>query len=277
MKMVNKNVNFESTEVLSTEDEKISQMLGALKRVGAPNDFDFRVKARIAAGKPVETPAFRIPAAIRYAVPLALLLAVGAYVGFNAFYSVNIADVPRVAESKPGIEKPVIAPPANDGIVVPPVNARDEQAGIKSLDVVNTLPPTGIAPKAAGRRNVRESEPGGGSYVEASNTNKPILPKGFSPDRKVPKPKDFDKNTQVPAKEILSLIGIEASYANTNWKIDFVKEHSVAQRSGLKAGDVVEAINDKAIDEKTAFGNKFSGKSLRVLRDGKRMQIELKP
>lgn len=276
--MDKRNVNFESTEVLSTEDEKISQMLGALKRMVAPNDFDFRVRARIAAGNPADTPKLLIPTAIRYAVPLALLLAVGAYIGFNAFYSVNESDVPRVADSQPGIITPVIVPPANDGTVAPSGEMMSDQAGIKPPETYNTVPRTGTEAKFIGNSVVPKMKSTGGSFVEASKSNKPIFPKGFGPNVKPPaRPKDFDKNTQVPAKEVLSLIGIEASFVNSNWKIDAVKEHGVAERSGLRAGDVVEAINDNAINEKTAFGNRFSGKSLRVLRDGKPLQILLKP
>jgi len=55
------------------EDESVSKLLGGLKRVDAPNDFDFRVRARIAEGKPEDTTvSWRL--AVRYAVPLVLLL-----------------------------------------------------------------------------------------------------------------------------------------------------------------------------------------------------------
>lgn len=276
--MSKKNTDFESTEVLSVEDGKISQMLGDLTRVGAPNDFDFRVKARIAAGKPTYTPSFWLPTAIRYVVPLVLLLAVGAYVGFNAFYSLKNADVPSVVETQPGVVRPIAPSPANDGTIAPTREVLSDQAGIKPPERYNTVPRTGTEPKVIGNSVVPKTKSNGGSFVEASKGNKPIFPRGFGPNVKPPKrPKDFDKIAQVPVKEILSLIGIEASFFNSNWKIDTVKEHSVADRSGLKAGDAVEAINEKAIDEKTTFGNKFSGKSLRVQRDGKLLEIVLKP
>ena len=51
----------------------------------------------------------------------------------------------------------------------------------------------------------------------------------------------------------------------------------MAERSGLKAGDVVEAINDQNLTKRSTFDSKLKGKSLRVSRDGKSMQIELKP
>ena len=51
------------------DNENVSRLLSAMKRIEAPNDFDFKVRSRIAAGRPAARPAFGIPAAIRYAVP----------------------------------------------------------------------------------------------------------------------------------------------------------------------------------------------------------------
>src|SRR5437762_10762000 len=96
--MDNRQEQFESIE-----DEKIHQMLGGLKRVDAPKDFDFRVKAGIAAGRPSSTSGFRIPTAVRLAVPLVLLLLVGAYFGLNALYSPTGSDVPSVAKYEPAM------------------------------------------------------------------------------------------------------------------------------------------------------------------------------
>jgi hypothetical protein len=272
--MDNDNANFESTD-----DNRISQLLSGLKRVGAPNDFDFRVRARIADGKPAAVPAFGIPAAVRYAVPLLLLLAVGAYFGFNAFYSVNSSAVPPVAGSQPFKAAPLLGSPGQDGVIGPVVaNTRDEQAVAKSPDGVNSTQRTLPGANISRNPNARTNSPDGGSLDDTSHTNKPIYPRGLDPDSK-PKirSQDFQKAVQVPAKELLSVLGIVASYANSRWKVDAVIEHSVAERSGVKAGDVVEAINDQRIEEKTAFSSGFSGKGLRVLRDGKLVQITLKP
>jgi len=56
-----------------------------------------------------------------------------------------------------------------------------------------------------------------------------------------------------------------------------VKKGSSAERSGLRAGDVVEGINDKPVSDKTSFNGKFAGKSVQVRRDGKIVRIDLKP
>src|SRR5882757_9958101 len=90
----------ENEEQKIYEDEPVSKLLGGLKRVEAPNDFDFRVKARIAAGKPADRSASWLPASVRYAVPLVLLVLVGGYIAFNAFYSAKKIDAPAMAETQ---------------------------------------------------------------------------------------------------------------------------------------------------------------------------------
>src|SRR5437870_4831992 len=122
-------------EQMSAADEKIVGLLAALSRVEAPNDFDFRVRARIAAGRPADTIAFRLPLAVRYGVPLALLIAVGTYFGFTRFYALNEANVPSVVED----QQPV-SPPGNDGIIVPVENSKDERAGQPSRDIAISAP-----------------------------------------------------------------------------------------------------------------------------------------
>jgi S1-C subfamily serine protease len=55
-----------------------------------------------------------------------------------------------------------------------------------------------------------------------------------------------------------------------------VSGSSVAGRSGIKAGDVIEAVNGQVLGSKTSFGSSFTGQNLRVRRDGKSMQIALR-
>ena len=43
-----KNKLVEREEILSADEQKISYLIGSLEKVSAPNDFDFRLKARIA-------------------------------------------------------------------------------------------------------------------------------------------------------------------------------------------------------------------------------------
>ncbi|MEO6654475.1 MAG: PDZ domain-containing protein, partial [Pyrinomonadaceae bacterium] len=88
-------------------------------------------------------------------------------------------------------------------------------------------------------------------------------------------PKGFDRDVQIPAKDILTLIGVNAEFAGAEWKAGSVVRDSIAERSGIKKGDVIDAVNDQSLTEKTLFGNRFNIKILRVRRDGKSVLISL--
>ncbi|MDQ6787245.1 MAG: hypothetical protein M3033_10595, partial [Acidobacteriota bacterium] len=87
-------------EILSAEDEKIRSLIGSLKRVDAPKDFDFRVKARIASAKPNNYRPQFLPV-LRYILPLGLILLISAAVVFNSVYFGNEQNiVPTVSENQ---------------------------------------------------------------------------------------------------------------------------------------------------------------------------------
>ncbi|MEO7659678.1 MAG: hypothetical protein ABIV48_08685, partial [Pyrinomonadaceae bacterium] len=104
------------------ESDSISQLLGSLRRVEAPNDFNFRVRARIAKGRRAKVKTDWLPVAVRYAMPLVLLVLIGGYFGFNSFYQPGEVNVPVVAEVKPtvgpriieAVSDPEPAAPQND-------------------------------------------------------------------------------------------------------------------------------------------------------------------
>lgn len=81
------------------DTDAVAGLLGSLPRVEAPNDFDFRVKARIAAGQPAKIAWF--PSVARVAVPLGLVLSVGGYFGYRSnYYQAAATDVATVAKSQ---------------------------------------------------------------------------------------------------------------------------------------------------------------------------------
>jgi membrane-associated protease RseP (regulator of RpoE activity) len=237
MKVENKNDNF--------ENDGISRLLGSLKRVDAPGDFDFRVKARIAAGR-LASGATWLPMTTRVAAALLVILVVG-YVGFRVFRSPAIDQAPVASV-------PVVADQA--------LVQRDEDQGKRAVisasnDQTNgpmaVKPPETSAPREADfavkRPVIRtvSSTRGGGSRDSALGITHVIS----APDR-----------TRHLTKETLSGLGIDANNTGSGWIVGEVKPNSRAERSGLKAGDVIESVKNK---------------SVRVRRDGKIVQIELKP
>ncbi len=266
----------ENPKIQDSEFEPVSRLLGELKRVEAPNDFDFRVRARIAEGKPAERSATWLPTSVRFAVPLALLLVVGFYFTFNGVYSPTNVEIPVVADVEPTGVVPLtdsrpdeVVSPSNE-LAADKVDARPPESGNA---LISKEPQRKSTSPAA--NSVR---PGGGSLDAALTKGRQIYPRGLNPNgRIIVKPKEFDQNALVPARELFSLIGIEAIYSNSSWTIGGVRQDSVAERSGAKAGDAIEAVNDQALSEKTVFASGFTGKSLRIRRDGSSMTIELKP
>src|SRR5688572_29519198 len=113
--MESQNIKFEE----SADEQQISKMLGGLKRVEAPGDFDLRVRGRIAAGKPADKSSW-LPVPVRLAVPLGLLLLVGGYFAFNSFYwtgnvSVPVAEVQPIIEPAPGaVKNEQVVPPSEE-------------------------------------------------------------------------------------------------------------------------------------------------------------------
>jgi membrane-associated protease RseP (regulator of RpoE activity) len=263
-------------KIQETDFEPVSRLLGELKRVEAPNDFDFRVRARIADGKPAERTATLVPASIRIALPLALLLIVGGYFAFNAFYSPNKDDVPVVADSEPVSVAPMNRTQSNDP-ALPSDEIVSDRRDAKIPESETKLIPNGQM-KTNRPTQPKSDHPAGGSMDQAVREGRRIYPRGLNPSSKVlVKPKEFDQNAQVSARELFSLIGIEANYSGSLWTIGAVKPNSMGERSGVKAGDAIEAVNDLPLTEKTVFGNGFTGKSLRIRRDGRSMTIDLKP
>jgi len=64
------------------DNEPIANLLRDLKRVEAPKDFDFKVKARIAKGvTPTRT---GVPLWVKAATPVGLLVAIGGYLGMTS-------------------------------------------------------------------------------------------------------------------------------------------------------------------------------------------------
>ena len=244
------------------EDEQVSKLLGELKRVDAPNDFDFRVKARIADGKPADKAASWLSITVRYAVPLVLLMLVGGYFVFNALYSTNIANVPTIAEDQPAKVSPVPDLPSNDVRALPSNETIVAGADVKPPETSGKSrlpsPEKKVSPKT--------ERPGGGSIDLSQHEGVKINARIADPN---------SRSLQISAKNVLALIGITATFNASGWNAVSVRANSIADHSGLRASDVIEAINDQPVSEKTAFANRSTLKSVRVRRDGKSIQIDL--
>jgi len=221
------------------ENEPVSKLLAGLSRVEAPKDFDFRVKARIARGRPAEPRGMWLPAWVRIAVPAGVLIA-GSYFGFNAFYPVQQDQ----ATASMGVMNPAPIEPVTQKLPeqsdvqtnVAMAQVEPERAEVKPDTDAKTDP---VPPrKLVANTGDSKKQPGGGSYDQV--VRRPDLISGVN----------------------LPQIGINTVNSGSAMTVGSVRPGSVADRSGVKAGDVIEKIGTN---------------SLRVRRDGKSITIELKP
>lgn len=276
----------------SEAQTKLWLLMEEMPRVEAPNNFDFRVKARIAQGKPVESRASFFPA-LRYVLPVAFVVLLIGFIAFNANYFTGAnpiqtaAIVPQTApvtnqipansfaESNP-IATPETAPRIAGTIAqsienpnLKPTSPRRETQFVVDRQVRRL-------PKVVVRENPRDEEGGGSRDNAFTPPPPPILPEGFNtkpPTQNQPNANIGNQQNQLKDAQILEFIGIETVADRGGRKVKSVKSDSLADRSGVKVGDVVEAIDGKKVSEEPRTSNE--GKTLTVKRGAERIEIKL--
>jgi hypothetical protein len=240
------------------EKNEISEVLRELKRVEAPANFEFGIKAKIAHGKPAEKSS--VSRFVRYAVPAALVLVVGAILVLNSLYLAgerSVAGVPEVAEPK-------TAPTVNTVRELPSNTEKTapEQQLVASAYTPSANPQrfTKPVPNVVQRRSSDTLR--GGSYDASQRLQEPIYPKV----KALPK-------GEIDVKEAFESMGIDAVFNEKTWKITSVKPGSAAARAGVKTGDEAETIDGQTLTGTATFKGPFSAKTLSVISDGKPVNI----
>ena len=276
--------DLEENEILSVEDEKIRQMCGGLKRIDAPQNFDFRLNARIAAHQP-QSAKSPILAFLRYAAPLGLAVAIFGAVVSNNFYPVDNAAVPQLAGSfteKPRsesvspleTEKPSEIVSRNN---VPSAVFENETAkNSNSTLQFSTKSKNELGKIFENPKNMRPDENRGDSRDSASTQPRIITQQGFNSNKPLETSNNFINPTLLSVKEILSTMGIAATLSVNGWRVQSVGQNSTAENSGVKPDDVIEAVNDIKILTASIPANSINLRKITVLRGGKRFEIVLK-
>lgn len=262
------------------------EMCGTLKRVSAPKNFDVRVKARIAAHQPqtAKSPLF---AFLKYAAPLGLAIVFLGAVVSNNLYSVDNAAVPQIAASyteKPqpqqdlptdtGTTQPFVAQtngPNADSPNETPTNANVNLNQSLAMRDKNDFGKIFETPKPNPTNGNN-----GGSRDFASRQSQVIKPPGFNnSNTAIETPANKDKANPSYIKQVLEFIGIRASVSGNGWKVQSVGKNTQAERSEILPNDIIEAINGIKLTEIKQI-NLINGTKLSIVREGKRMEIELK-
>ncbi|MFN0140741.1 MAG: hypothetical protein ACKVQW_11740 [Pyrinomonadaceae bacterium] len=264
-------------------EKKIAEMLSTLNRVREPSDFNTHVRARIANGRLSDRAGAWPVNLIRTAAPLAaaIVIALG---GYFVLTSVNTDqnDVPAVAETRSEPRDSIVEQPASNV----EVNKAESRATVKPSDDLvaennGAYPENGkgktSGPNAANAETRKDGSAVGSTDVAVRGSNS-IFPRGLNPNAKPQaNAKGVDPNARIPVASILEFIGVKATWAGDGWRVDNVEPNNIASRSGIRNGDVVEAINGQSVDNKTTFPARFEGKSVRVRRSGTSLSIDFKP
>lgn len=246
--------------VSSADEKKVAELLGSLKRVGAPGDFDMRVRARIAKGRPAQTRTSWFPAMARVAAPAMVLMAVGGYFGYTALYEQGSINLPNVEI----VETPPVVTPPIDPVVIPPVATSTIVREIVGTPEPGTKTIAGSSKKTPKPKKPVD-QPGGGSVEFAGREPNTIVP--------MVNPRVPLATPTLSVREVFDSLGIRASYTSAGWLVSSVSGRAAA--AGVKAGDLIESIDGKVVGTNTSFDADLVGRSLRVKRGGTSIQISL--
>lgn len=275
--------NKNTFENASAGDRKLIAMLGDLNRVAAPNDFEFRLKARIADRSAVKQRSFRLFPTLVYGAPLALFLVVGSTLFLLSSYDApnlnNVAvvqDLPAASGDKPASPIAEVRSPhssqTNSALAKEEIaeGGRTLLAAEKTADRSVT---TGLVSK--NERTVTGRKSGGSYTIGAKRAETPKRITGFSGNVDA-KLSEAGGDRDISVKEIFQSIGIDAEFSDNAWLVKSVKGEQIGDRVGIKSGDRIDSIDSKPVDKDTKYRGRFAAKSIRIQRDGKLIDLELK-
>jgi hypothetical protein len=277
---MNYDKSHNDTEISSAEEDQLREICRSLKKVDAPKDFDFKLKARIASTNAGRfQPRFGF--AFRYALPalLALTFVLGLLVYNGGFLSSNN---PVVAESSLVPQNTVS--PQNTALSNPVSPARNPNESLAVLPSNQNLPK--VPASEFSLRNPKKPE----TEKKAKSDNRIST---FSEDKtfrniEVLTPRDFEQKvppqnlqtierpSPIPVKAIFSLMGINADFENGKWTVKSVTANSLGESSDVKANDIIEAIDAQPLSAETVFNRINNAKTITVTRRGEKLQLRLR-
>ncbi len=291
--MINKDLqNSSDDELLSVGDEEIQRMIKNLSRVDAPKDFDFRLKARIANAAPPQVKTSFLPA-LRYVLPLSVVVLVFTFVIISGVYltgnneqtakvisptPVESAAAP-LPDSLPSSLPLVTQTPAEsvpDMILAespPPTiqTKKKEKIIVEETNFVAARSPKKPTVKLPG---VKSADEGGGSYDSTSSVPPVIrMPAGITSTDVVETSPNIENKNDIITKQTLLPLGIEIVSENGKRRVASIKKGSVAERSNVKVGDLIEAIDGEKVSGDAVRTKTLEGKKITVLRGAERIEI----
>jgi len=262
---MNREVHNEQ-EMLDKDEQAVSGLVAGLKHVEAPANFERRVMAKIAEGRPARSGFFAIPA-ISFAVPALAVLLIATFVVFE-FRQPSDAQPEPIVAADPGVAAGNI-PPINSTPAPEPTTIAKEQP-------VLTQNPVPISQQKTVRSNAASnSNRGGGSYVETQIEKKRPNPEGIEPNSPTAANRsDVMTSSTIPVGQVFDMLGISVE-TNDAWRVAKVREKGPADLSGVKVGDVITAFDDQDVNTRAGSINFGSISKITVRRDGKLIPLKL--
>lgn len=241
-------------------------MLGELPRAAAPSSFESAVRSRISmhggsgwSSSPV------LLLGLKFAAPVVVLAVIGTFVILSGTRTPDTATVPPPADTMdPAIRA------GNDTGVTP-----------QSEEAVQTEAASGVVKPGSkkgldARRGDTEGPGGGSKDLALSQDSARINPPEFDPKGRKDVQPVPPKGNGITAESILTMIGIKPECRSDGCLASAVSKQSIAERSGVRAGDLIESIDDKPIKTGTVFDGTVSVRTLALRRGGKRITVSLK-
>jgi len=246
-------------ENLTRDESRVAELIGTLKHVEAPGNFDARVRARIAQRRD-EKPRRSMLPIFAGVVTLALL----AFVGYLGLRSSGTPTTSRPSEV------------ANTQVSAPAAGNSMQPAAAPSPNAPSSNGQTVAATTQSKDKKPSNNAPQGGSIDEASKDDRKLTGRTFDTTQR----RGTDTSVgsgQIPVSMVVEAVGVHASWIGSGWRVDNVRPNSVAERGGVRTGDIIESMDGKSVGEKTTFNDSVVGKSLRVRREGATVEIPFKP
>jgi membrane-associated protease RseP (regulator of RpoE activity) len=270
----------------SSVQMRIWEMIDGFHRIDPPNDFDFRVKARIANARSsdFQTAGTFLPW-LRYVLPVVVIGLLASVFALNALYfsnDRNLADSqPTSAVEKPSINNQVVASEqqqlqsfTDESITtdtpVVKTAATTERKQVNDLAVKEPVK----VPEKLVKEKLKKVDAGSRDTTFSSATV--INPLGVDPIKK----NDFaapniDTTATMSIEDIGNFIGIEIVNENGKRRVKSITSNSLAERSGVRVGDVIDELNGKKLSDQPLQFKSLGAKSLTVIRASEKIEINL--
>jgi len=250
---------------IEADGDPMSTTLGGLARVSAPASFEQDVLREIRTRSNTAHTARYLW--LKIAVPAGALAMLAAFFGLSGFWTGDIPTIAVVDEQK--LQSPSLDP-----------------VGSRSNVAVNTVavltPETNLNARRSNSQTVAANratsleDPNRSMIFGVDPAETPKLPKGLDGNSStVTDRRGVERTKAVRLIEIVEMLGIRVAFQDGAYVAAAVSETGPAKAAGIRAGDVIEALNDVSLSNTATLAGQNDVRSIRIRRDGKSFTLSL--